>query len=361
MSFKAAVCSPFSSSAEGAKVPDEFAFNTETITLKSKFSISSGDGKVDLVFKPSLLNTITISATNDIENHNLVDNTNGTQPLHVFGFADRSGTAKSGSKLFDNTSKYRVVGMGLRLLSQVHAANSSGYIMLYTNLAAPSEARAPPTQATAATANDNYKALVTFDNSKWDVNPAGAWTSIPTGLNLKDGISEEPTGAVIDHFQFNDSGLELSVKPVSYQAWGWRKFASDDTVGYLKDAETVLIPVGTQMTVNDFTNTAALSYEPQEFGYQDGWTQVHFAARDLPVPDTGGGETYRLFLAELVVHVEYVDNSVGVYTHGMTRKKLTGGLGAALRSARYAPLYRSIKGSNVSVSKRIRMRAGFIK
>ena len=55
MAFKTALTNPFSSRAEGARVPDAFQFPTKTCVFKSKFSISAPPdiGSIDLVFGPS--------------------------------------------------------------------------------------------------------------------------------------------------------------------------------------------------------------------------------------------------------------------------------------------------------------------
>ena len=95
-----------------------------------------------------------------------------------------------------------------------------------------------------------------------------------------------------------------------------------------------------------------------------GWTQVHVRGKRFPSGTDTKLEEYNpkniSMIVEVVMHIEYVDNEVGVLQHAGISYNSPGSILALLNRAKRRPLYQTIR-SRMQPLKRMIRRAGYIR
>lgn len=394
MSFEHAVLDPFSAKAEGARCPDYYSFPTETKTFKFKFTMKTCDSTaatiassgatnidwVECIFKPSLIESVVYpksqAGLSDMNIGALVQTGTG-----LFGTNTTSGTSRdSGATYAQRTnavdcnkyqlhssgfidesfgtqfSKYRMVGGGVRMSSLIVPEKSTGYISLYSGPCSAVDYSNQEFQSLDAAAAANAD-LVRTNTGR----PVDSDTVNPThSMKLRSDMSEEPTGAVLDHYQFNGKGLEYAFRPTSEHAFDWRE--TNSTRSY--SGFTPYIP-GTNtssaaITVQEgdiLTNVSGSSAYYGKSAYYDteGWSFLCMRGCDLP---SATGAQFPIMVVELVYHVEYISSQIGLTSSAKFSPISAGMLENVLYKAAKLPMYRQLY-SGASSGAKMKSRMGF--
>lgn len=453
MSFLAAVVDPFSRAAEGARVPDEYAFPTETMTLKTKFmlNVPVSQKGINLTFRPSMTDTLVFADKGMIDGGlpNLGYFKRSKDPmqsgLYTTGWTDHYGT---GVDIMFND--YRIVGAGIRFTSLMTPEKASGFFAFYTspmerlnhfamwemlkdmygwkyNTQYPLLGNVPVKgidyQAAIASIADTdgtlgfgpKKAVTNVELLMQAIAVPWIMSEEAHGLVIDDKFTETPTGAMMNHVQFQQHGFKMAVRPITSDAWDWRKFRParlfNTTVDQTNQAGGVVadtlpevgvmfgdtsialmrkgsnsVPLVTNynsggvaysQTLYNVANGAAYFDDsvaspvlPAETIKQDGWTQVSIVGRGLPgrvgtySPAEGWGATVgdvpNVAMVEVIMHVEYINQNLSVGSFARIAPKNPGMLAAALQAASVAPMYSYYYSEGgKATTKRMKVKSGY--
>jgi len=138
--YIAALTRPFDSDAEGAQVPDQWSFPTQTSFLRANFTLQTTDisGNLDFVVQPNCFSTVAASAasTNLITGPVLISTPNTWSRCTANGTINSTterGFTEGGmineSNMKAQFSRYRVVGWGVRVRALQAPLNQQGKIL----------------------------------------------------------------------------------------------------------------------------------------------------------------------------------------------------------------------------------------
>lgn len=264
MSFIKAVLDPFAAAAEGARVPDEYAFPTETVTFRDKFIVYGPDPYVgvNMTLRPNLTDSIVMNDTAFEEpmpmpNLGRAFRSNDTEEgeasgkgLWVTGFMDLQGNTKAGRQ---NWLRYRIVGAGIKVTTMMVPERASGFFgfyispveamnhfMLYDVLAKMAGIIREAGKQDAVPSFFDYHAPLKR-MVDWEADPAATqfkrnldllfteicvpWKDDPSNgrLVIDDKITDAPTGHMCNFLTFQNRGFKAALKPITSDAWDWRK------------------------------------------------------------------------------------------------------------------------------------------
>lgn len=425
MSFALAVLDPFHPGAEGARVPDEYAYATETMCFKEKFPIyAPAPGGINLTFRPNLTDSLVMSDNiGATANWDMPDfgryfrskDTNGTG-LYVTGFCDSKGESSatnSGGPY--NWQRYRIVGCGIKLTTMMVPEKTSGWFGMYAspvegmNHFALEDILREYAGVTVATGSRpvnrsgfDYQAALKKD-SDFSVDPATSkwvknvdllmreicvpWVKLPgqTQLQISEDITDAPTGHMMNHVQFQKHGLKAALKPITSDAWDWRKFRNPYYLMPVTTGWAALVgatelrgigynsclacPVYNTTTgdnpaavggVTTYDGVAASADNlripigvQQEQVKQDGWTQFSVIGRQLPrgttteavpgtfTPPVLATVNYNepVAMVEVIYHVEYVHAALLQTSHAAVSAQNAGYMKKVMQAAAASPIY----------------------
>lgn len=383
--YSLAVLDPFNPKALGARVPDGYSFPTETETFKAKFNVKCNTAFnadwFDLVFKCSLLDTVCTPAAQD-GTQSLAFNTNATLvslpatlPLvenQPDGYSDTWGQLEtngflpsSASAIIDNNltggkfqwTKYRIVGGGVRLKSQMIPTTATGYLNFYSNPNSRVDYSNQLFTNTDFTAIDNRKLLATHTGRPY-VRAKTPLVVDPTKSNqdyaivLNETMSEEPDGEVVDALTFNAKGCEFAFRPVTNEAYEWRNITSAPEY----DATSEQASTNSDGTANTFIGANEFPFDEAFFNCS-GWNNLCVKGSALPAA-LGGSAITPILVAEVIFHVEYISSDIGISNHAVSQSYNQASLDQVAKRAAKMPLYRQLYSSSDSYNK-IKRRAGF--
>lgn len=467
MSFALAVLQPFAKGAEGARVPDEYSFPTETKCFKYKYVMTAPVDNVglNLILRASLTETLimndnagstTISQPDlgysdrsqdgvfdAAGNRRAVPFQNG---LYTTGFASHSGFNTGNS---NNWNRYRIVGVGMRCTSLMRPETAEGYFGFYTSpmedmnhfymwrILQQNTGYAMNTDGTTLKlkgAGIDYHGVLQKTNAN-DVTPgsynttAGSnslwsknfqlliqatgipWTE-PTGANqiiIDTNVTETPTGAMMNHLNFQKHGWQTALRPVTMDAWKWRKFEQQNVfrttdtsgTGYLVGGQSLtrVKPAGNPSvnTLDGLTATGWTQYsntgsaassgagvggglaDYDATGYtveteciqQSGWTQVAVIGRGLPAGTFTTTQTLpmgaqptdipAIGMVEIIMHVEFINGSIEQTSNAQVCPINENAMKQTLSAASKMPLYNYIFEESVArQNKKVRVSRGYI-
>ncbi len=389
--YAAAVLSPFSPAAKGARVPDSYAFPTETETFQAKFNVETKNiynyNWFDLVFKCSLLDTLTTPAlqggTQDTSFQNNTKTSkgalvvpSGTPPngyeakwgsLTANGFINSDGTVNNKEGGSQKWSKYRIVGAGIRMKSMMIPDKTTGYINFYSNPNSKVDYSTDLFQATDFTLYDN-RALMTTHTGRPYVRtvtpltfPALENSVQPYSVVLNETMSQEPTGALVDSLTFNAKGCEFAFRPITAEAYEWRNMTSAPI--FSNNVEDTLFNQdgGAVTQVNFAAGSTGVNTKFDESFYSTaGWNNlcvkgVALGATGAPLTDT---TTTPICVVEVIYHVEYISAQINNSNHASYMPYDQGLLDSVAYRASKQQMYRQLYSSSDAYTK-IKRRNGF--
>lgn len=300
--FRCAIDDPFCSTAQGARVPDQFSANTEPMTLRGRLSVSSTNGATSLVCLPFPTASVLALNTADSTAVTLAASTAGMLAGTKNINTNAGGTATIGfaqmlsAPAFDQAVvSYRVVGWGVRVrvlqAASTVAGNTAVAVFPLTQYG-PAQLvemfdTKPAGAATISGARPKYTKwieLTSFLGAPFaDYAPAGA-----TGASGLPIISVEGTSQseVYANAELASTG-GVVVKP---------KFHSDHFLNFRPPGSA--FDIGPHMVPCAGVNGGVFAqYAPFDMECMNG--QGHNAV----VVQIGGGQLYEL---ELVYHLEVV-------------------------------------------------------
>lgn len=385
MSYSLAVLDPFNPKAEGARVPDSYAFPTEAITFRCKYNVSCTDtfnqNWFDQVFKASPIdfltqpaatggsaqsaftgNAINASASNVTPSPSPAGYEANWNQLKTYGWLPSSATGIENNNKGEgsyNWSKYRVVGGGIRMRSQLIPDKATGYLNFYSTETTRVDYSTPLFVGTDFTAPGNRAKLALHTGRPYvkTDTPSGTAGDIQQyGIVLNETMSEEPTGEVLDALSFNSKGCQMSFRPMTAQAYEWRNMTSAPK--YNTGVSTNTSQEGTASSL-----IAGVAVDFDEAFYKcDGWNTFCVKGSQLPpaLGGTGGSSELPIMVVEVILHVEFISADIGTTSFAKPMAHKQGLLDAVAARAAHTPLYRTLyAGSTSTANRKIRQRNGY--
>lgn len=384
-SYGYAVLDPFNNKAKGARVPDSYAFPTETETFQAKFNVKCNaefnSDWFDMVFKCSLIDVVTnptpmggtmnTSFFVDAKKTSLLvgtpptnepvgwDNTWGTLTTNGFidsnaaGITDNNAT---GGKF--QWTKYRIVGGGVRLKSQLIPDKTTGYLNFYSSPNTKVDYSTPLFKNTDFTLEDNRSLLATHTGRPYvrleTPSTVESSSNQPYAVVLNETMSEEPDGEVVEALQFNAKGCEFAFRPVTSEAYNWINITSAPQYATeFADPNSD----GTASTSIATISDPLITRFDESFYSSAGWNNLCVKGSLLPAA-LGTGATMPIMVVEVIYHVEYISSDIGISNHARHMPYDQGTLDAVAYRASKMPLYRQLYANPDAYSK-IKRRQGF--
>lgn len=348
-SFANAILSPFDPAAEGAQIPDYYSFPTNTAHLKTSFKITSdATGDVDWAFLPSLLASV-------YTNHGLMVSGLPTQLLYptqqlpvatTTNAAINSIVTQSQLAAFDT---YRLVGAGMRLRSMLIPQTSTGTLYAASFPAGPRLINAfEPNLVSNLVGQQSVNGINLPQLQVLNHFPP-IQTTLTSGATLFDqAFQAHPTAKVIEHYELNQNGLEVALKPVDGRWCNWRSATNATVVGGASNAsygDSVII------TATGVPIASTAIYEP---AWEDsaGWSAFYFRGTGFPANTT-------LFTAEIIYHIEYIPPTASLLSAANFPPVNKNMLDEVLDAAAKMPLYRSLRDATGAQAQQMVSRLGF--
>jgi len=309
--FRCAVDDPFCSTAQGARVPDQFSANTEPMTLRGRLSVSATNGATSLVCLPfptaSVLALNTADSTAVTMGAATAGMVSGTKNINTNagGTTVISYAQMLSAPAFDQAVvSYRVVGWGVRVrvlqAAATVAGNTAVAVFPLTQYGPPQLVEMfdvrPSGVATISGARPKYTKWVEFTSFVGapyaDYVAAGATGASGLPILSVEGTAESE---VYNNTELASTG-GIVIKP---------KFHSDHFLNFRPPGSA--FDIGPHMVPTAAANGGVFaSYAPFDMECMNG--QGHNAV----VVQIGGGQLYEL---ELVYHLEVVKR-IPVTTQG---------------------------------------------
>lgn len=318
--YMAALNAPFSSEANGARVPEPFAVSTKANHNTTLYTVTAGNGGgASLVVLPNPITTVMWQTASTVVS-------GGVDP-NLYQLPATTGLAGNvGANILDaSMSTYRVVGMGVRIKPNVSYTSAQGKFIVAM---IPSVSQAP----FAANSGTTWAALC--DAYGW---PATAGYLSPSILSF-DKSMEISHSELLTH-----GGLEINVPITSGDAWRFKSSTyATATIGgasYTFPGTSCLPGISVE-TTNLTTGIATPSglVTDVDAGSLGGFSTVGIFAEGLGAATT--------FTVEIVMHLEGTPATTSVSTSGVL-------MDDSLKAARSAP------NANVVVAQRAAMRNPF--
>lgn len=273
--YRLALTNPFSETALGCRVPDQFYAPTATLTLREVASLSNdANGNADCIFLPSVINPV-FSTRSSISNGATMITPNGTS--YVNGCI-----ANDSSSLYSKVTNHRIVSWGIRIRNTTAVTSAQGaltvaLVPIHERMRVPNRGTIGGQQAVGTGASG-------FDLGLW-LDAAGI-PKTGTGVTARVDIAsllDFPHHARYQGPQLSEETFEIHPKIVSPSGLFLRN-SQDSTWG------------------SDMQATTSVSYvQPGDASYLmcDGWTAI-------AVGFSGGSSTVgaQTFEVEAVYHIE---------------------------------------------------------
>lgn len=393
MSTLAALVTPFAKGAEGAQFGDVYSTNSETMTLKGQIDIdlsfwAQNDQKPHNGFDMALLchpeqflltqfygpiaKNKELSARTLRENCNPVvinwgsgggyDDPNNTQKImQIMPLINTTPTGNQVSE-FANVARYRVLGAGVRMTSNMWPESATGHIQVYNGIGCDTlipndQLAAGGTVAIPDKINNKISIRDATDVSTLATYYGQPWTTGVgfANIELNKNMAQDLKGDKVDIYTFNRHGIEAVFKPYSEDAFEWRE-ASGHSLN--KADGTGALAIG----VNTGTGTTN-SYDSSRWSVK-GWNTICIKGVNLPnatkITTAGGnGQTLPspIMTLEVIMHLEYVPNKVITNTSGGVPKSRAS-VDYLLKKASYYPIFRQLYINRLSV-KKMRSKLGY--
>jgi len=323
--YVACLADPFDPAAEGAQVPDMYAFPTTTAMLRQSFTIQTIDtsGNVDFVMQPNPIATL---ASTSVNNGGQSCITGGNLWTATTTNAAAAGAAGHGFNEFGlctqtvlaNTfARYRVVGFGVRFQSILPSLTQQGNI--FTAKVPAMNQWANYNIGTAAATAATWAQYLNF----YQLPPIDSSSYITTQISQLQTFHENSVPNMT-----LDGGLEVVGQICSPVAFEWR------------DASNVtLIDATENQAVNTFTTAGVfVKNTDADFIRQGGWSALVFRATGLP--NTTNTKCFNL---DVVMHLEGVPNlGNSVISGGEVPPVAMHVMAAAIHHASKLPAFRKI-------------------
>jgi len=356
MSYAHAVLAPFEPDAEGAQIPDLYSFPTAPAHLKTSFSLKSGtNGDFDLALLPSILASV-------YTNGGLYTNFSNSfsyPPLHT-PTVTTSGAAISGvanQTFMQTVDQYRLVGCGMRLRSMLVPQTSTGtlylasfpagdHVLNYTNQSIINQLgyQWGPNNQTDVQLLNGFPQI----QSTTSTDPAG------NTVCLFDPIFQSaPTAKVMEHFEFNQNGLEFSCKPISPEALNWRAGQNNTQFGpaatpYQVGIQPALQSTGAPLAASGLSKTGGYT---DEYERTAGWSAFYLRGVGFPSNVT-------IATVEIIYHIEYLPLAGSLLSLAKFPQVNKGLLDEVLNAAARMPLYRTLRDAAATQGEQVMSRLG---
>lgn len=287
-----AVClaDPFDPNAEGAQVPDMYAFPTATALCRQSFTAQTIDtsGNLDFVVQPNPLCTIACSSYNNASQSVITggtpwfgtnNNPNSTGLNH--GFSEFG--VSSYTSLANTFTRYRVVGFGVRITSVLPSLTQQGQIFVAKVPALHQWAYYP--NGGTDTAQAEWQQYLNY----YELPPLDGSGFITTQMSQLQTFHENS----VPNMTLN-GGLEVVGQICSPVAFEWR---DGSNATYISSDTTQCVM---QTKAAGFTG---IFYVDPDYVTQGGWSTMLFRASNLP-PTAGT----ICFNVEIIMHLEGVPN-----------------------------------------------------
>lgn len=397
MSYSLAVLDPFNAKAEGARVPDSYSFPTEAVTFRAKYNINCksdwNKNWFDQVFKASPIDFMTApklqggSAATSFESRALNVSASDFEPspkptdykedwnrLATHGWLPSSDAEISlnnkGTGMYQ-WSKYRVVGGGIRMRSQLIPDKATGYFNFYSTETSKVDYSTKLFTSTDFTKANNRALLALHTGRPYvkeqtpvlDIAGPAVTSSQTYGVSLNETMSEEPTGEVLDALSFNSKGVQMSFRPMTAEAYEWRNMTS--TPHYTGAGAGEFNKEGTATTEIGFTNAVAGTETEfdESFFKCAGWNTLCVKGSQLPTATIGEGSVTTelpIMVVEVILHVEFISSDIGTTSFARPAPHNPGLLDAVAAKAANMPMYRTLfSGSVAHANRNVRARNGY--
>lgn len=338
-SFAHAVISPFDIEAEGAQCPDNWCFPTSTAHIKTSFKVRSGtNGDFDFCFSPALLASVYSGSSATVTGMTTqVLYPVQTAPVTVAQPAVNAVVTPSTLQSWD---QYRLLGAGIRLRSMLIPQTSTGTLYMCQTPAGPKILNVadatliPAVNGASSVAGTNYPNLQLLNHYV----PISSTTVPDPGGNaamMFDPVFQSmPTGKVMEHFELNNEGVEIALRPITPQAFEWRSGNNNTAVNATQQfVENGLITNATGVFTASATGESA-------YDNTAGWSSAYFRGVGFPNASV-------VFTGEIIYHVEYIPLTPSLINQGTFPPVNQGELDLVCNQAARAPMYRSIKNPNI--------------
>lgn len=273
--YRTALMSPFSESALGSRVPDQFFAPTATVALREIVSLGNDtSGNIECMLLPNMYNPA-VSFRSNITNGTTLTCSDGT--TYTNGMIQNSTTP-----LWSKLVNYRIVSWGLRIRNTTAVTNAAGVLTVallpvHTRCRVPSQGPIGGQNA-AGTGAGNLNAQNWYQSVGLPYN--GTTTSARLDLS---SLLDLPYHARYQGTQLAEQTFEIHPKIVSPESMQFRNSADSNW--------------GSDMQAT----TSAVYVQPGDASYlmMDGWTTVV-----LGFQGGSGTANTQTFEVELIYHLE---------------------------------------------------------
>lgn len=227
MNYKAALTSPFSAMAMGARVPDQFMCPTISRHITRTYTMrTNSQGEFDLIVLPNLYNHV-ISPRGNIVNGSTWSTLSGSD---VTTGADYTSYTVLSAQL----TNYRIVGYGVKVFGLASMTNNSGKVLIAT-VPVSTYVNDRTTSVGGQTSNST--------NSSATVGYYLEDLSIPSSSNLVDisSIPQMVNSIETSTVNLSERPIEVIPKLTSPEAFIFKQ--AKDSLGYGLTQQTSLVSV----------------------------------------------------------------------------------------------------------------------
>jgi len=289
--YSHALIDPFNSEALGAQIPDPYSFPTNTTHFRTTYSVTANsDGDFDFVIQPNLLATCYTNNEGSVAGPIVWASATNCTPT-VTGFSGQTGVPSFGgvistADLLTLADQYRIVGMGARFNSELIPQTSTGYL---TMCSLPVNPKLPPsqfiTQAGNGAATLGRAAILSYMN-----------LPVHAGDGFFDALLQTyPTGAKMNAFEFNQSGIEWNTKTISAKCLEWRD--GSNSTSNAATTPGVVANIGDILLTNPANSLHGLYWE-DSFLENGGFSNWVVRGSGFPMGLVGN--------LDIIIHVEYI-------------------------------------------------------
>lgn len=391
MSALTALITPFAKGAEGAQLGDVHSTNSETMTLKGQVDIQLGtysNGNVHNSFDIALNCHPEQFLLTPIDGPIQMQGGGADAAARIprvlrdkcdavkFNYKAANAATKDSSRYlcsmnlvqantsdtyeFKDIARYRVLGAGVRLTSNMWPESATGHIQVYNALGpdalieTKTLARTQAGDPLADTPVDGNPVLEDVANvDKFSSYYGQPWTySAESGIALNKNMAQDLKGDKVDIYTFNRHGIEAVFKPYAPEAFEWKEVRTLS----LESAGGGAVVVGAN------TGLANNTYEESAWSVK-GWNSICIKGVNLPtasIVTNGDNQIVQpspLMTLEVVMHIEYVPNKVITNTTGGVPKSRAS-VDYLIRKAQYYPIFRQLYINRLS-AKKMRAKLGY--